>query len=124
MKQVTDPAELRRLREEIGEGRELRRAHIPEHAAAVQEFEYVAMLFDSWVILGRFSKLNKDRITHTLNADVFPGPDDEELESWQTGSREQLQATFPDDLPDDVFDQADAAYEKNPRNQIQYARPA
>ena len=122
MREVKSKAELHALRLELSGDKHLVEVHEGEKSALAGAYEYVAILFDSTVILGRFSTLNKDRVIATLHADVYKSALGEDVNAWQTGTRDELLATFPDAIPADVFDQADDAYRANPQHQISFER--
>ena len=83
---------------------------------------YVCMVFETRAILGRISHFNSKRVEQTLLAKHYPGPGGEVMEGWQTGSRRDLLATFPDLLSEQVFDEADRAYSINPKHQVEFDR--
>ena len=69
---------------------------------------YIAVIFDERVVVGRISQMNEKRAA--------------DLEKWQTGTRAELLATFPEVLGGWAFDDADEAYRRNPKHQIEFER--
>ena len=83
---------------------------------------YVCMVFETRVILGRVSHFNAKRVEQTLLARHFRAPGGEQLERWQSGTRAELLATFPELLNAQVFDDADRDYSANPKHQVEFDR--
>ena len=83
---------------------------------------YVCMVFETRCILGRVSHFNAKRVEQTLLAQHFRAPGGERLERWQSGTRAELLATFPELLTEQVFDEADATYRINPKHQVEFDR--
>lgn len=81
---------------------------------------YVAVIFDERVVLGRISRMNEKRTEDLVQHIGRRDPDS--LEKWQTGTRAELLATFPDLLGGWAFDDADEAYRRNPKHQIEFER--
>ncbi len=81
---------------------------------------YICAVFESVVIVGRLSEINRKR-AETL-VERLQGPQGEQLDKWQDGTRAELIATFPNLLGHWAFDDADEAYRKNPLHQVQFAR--
>lgn len=81
---------------------------------------YVCVVFDDRVILGRISQMNAARAVDLLLHQSRP--DTATLEKWQTGTRSELLATFPEILGGWAFDDADEAYRRNPKHQIEFER--
>ncbi len=81
---------------------------------------YVCGVYETCVVLGRISQMNKPRAEMLVQR--LPGPDGEQLQTWQTGTRVRLLATFPKLLADDKFDDADEAYQVNPKHQVEFER--
>ena len=100
----------------LGEGVAMSEAESTPHAM------YVCIVFETRAIVGRFSGLNAKRVEQTLLSKRYPGPGGEDMEAWQTGTRAELLATFPDLLSGSVFDSADAAYRINPKHQVEFDR--
>ncbi len=83
---------------------------------------YICAIFETRVLLGRIGSMNLKRVEATIER--LPGPEGELLDQWQTGTRAELQATFPEILEaDQVWDDADETYRKNPQLQIEFERP-
>lgn len=82
---------------------------------------YLVALFATVVIVGRISWINLPRAEELVQR--LPGPNGEDLEAWQSGTRAEMLETYPADVGDWTFDEADHAYEANPTAQIMYARP-
>ena len=81
---------------------------------------YLCGVYETCVVLGRVSQINRKRSENLVER--LRGPDGEQLDSWQSGTRDQLLATFPKLLGDWSFEQADDAYRKNPLHQVQFER--
>lgn len=83
---------------------------------------YLCAIYETRVVLGRVSGHNLKRAEFLIGR--LPGIDGELLDKWQTGSQAELQATFPEILESQqVFDDADDTYRKNPKLQIEFERP-
>ncbi len=82
---------------------------------------YICGVFETRVVLGRISALNLKRAGEIIER--LPGPEGEGLERWQSGTRAELLATFPELVGDWAFDDADKAYGINPLHQVSYDRP-
>ncbi len=81
---------------------------------------YLCGVFGTRVVLGRVSQINRKRAENLVER--LRGPEGEQLEKWQSGTRAELLATFPDLLGDWSFDDADRAYAANPLHQVQFDR--
>lgn len=87
---------------------------------ADKESVYLCGVYETRVVLGRVSDLNKKRAEQLVER--LQGPEGEQLDKWQSGTRAELLATFPDLLGDWSFDDADEAYRRNPLHQVQFDR--
>lgn len=81
---------------------------------------YICAIFEERVVLGRISRMNEKRAEDLLQH--MARPDLAGLEKWQTGSRAELLSTFPAILGGWAFDDADEAYRRNPKHQIEWER--
>ncbi len=82
--------------------------------------KYICGVFETRVVLGRISAINAGRAEKAI--ENLSGPDGEELERWQSGTRAELLQTFPDLLGDWAFDDADGVYATNPVHQVMFDR--
>ncbi len=82
---------------------------------------YICGLYETCGILGRVSSLNRKRAEATIQH--RPGPEGEVLDKYATGTAEELLATFPDDLAESVFEDADDAYRRSAKLQVEFDRP-
>jgi hypothetical protein len=81
---------------------------------------YIAVIFDERVVLGRISQMNEKRAADLVQH--ITRRESDSLEKWQTGTRAELLATFPEVLGGWAFDDADEAYRRNPKHQIEFER--
>lgn len=81
---------------------------------------YICGVYETRVILGRISQINKKRAEVLMQR--LPGPDGEQLHSWQCGVRTLIKGAFPKLVDDEDFEDADYAYEVNPKNQVEIER--
>lgn len=88
--------------------------------ATASSEKYICGIYEATVILGRISGINEQRAEAMI--ENLEGPAGETLEQWQSGTRAELLATFPNVLGDWSFDDADAAYEANPTHQVMFDR--
>ena len=100
----------------LGKGETMSEAESTPHAL------YVCIIFETRAVIGRISSFNAKRVEQTLLAKHYPGPGNEDMEAWQTGTRAELLATFPNLLSESVFDSAEAAYRINPKHQVEFDR--
>lgn len=81
---------------------------------------YICGVYETRVILGRVSQLNQKRAETLIQR--LPGPDGEQLHQWQCGTRVLIGDAFPQLIEDQDFDDADDAYQVNPKNQVEFDR--
>ena len=81
---------------------------------------YILGLFETQVILGRVSWINKKRAEQLMQQ--LRGPARERLETWGSGSRDHLLGLFGDQIAGEHFDDADEAYARNPKAQVRFDR--
>ncbi len=82
---------------------------------------YIVGVFETHVVMGRVSELNLKRSGELM--ENLPGMEEEKLEGWQSGTREEMLLTFPHLLGDWAFEDADKAYQLDSRRQITFERP-
>jgi len=90
---------------------------VPAQSAAL----YIVGIYEHTVLVGRISAMNKARAEEILQR--RPGPDGEQLQEWQSGTRWELLGTYPELVAGWTFDRADEAYAVARTNQISYPRP-
>ncbi len=81
---------------------------------------YLCGVYETRVILGRVSQINQKRAETLIQR--LPGPDGEQLHSWQCGTRVLIRDAFPELVADEDFEDADVAYEANPKHQVEFDR--
>lgn len=80
---------------------------------------YIVALYATRVLIARVSPLNLDRASTVLKNVPADG---EHLEEWQSGTREEMLATFAEELYPEDFADADRVYKQSPTLQVMRSR--